>query len=115
MAENVTKCSDDGAAPHVFVTRAPSRKRKRSPSRPVTYTEFVLKKVNLGSEDAISQVNSDLVLSLLLCSSLFTASSAISQVASACGVSRHIFTRFGTKDKVATLWPAEKQLHNSIV
>lgn len=51
-AENVTKCAE----PHVFVSRAASRKRKRSPSRPVTYTEFVLKKVNLGSEEAIAQV-----------------------------------------------------------
>jgi hypothetical protein len=56
MAENVTKSSDAATEPHVFVSRAPSRKRKRSPSRPITFTEFVLKKVNLGSEEAISQV-----------------------------------------------------------
>ena len=55
-AENVTKCSDDGAQPHVFLSRAPSRKRKRSPSDPVIYTEFVLKKVNLSSDEAIAHV-----------------------------------------------------------
>jgi hypothetical protein len=58
-AENVTKCcSDGGVEPHVFLSRAPSRKRKRSPSDPIIYTEFVLKKVNLGSDEAIAQVRS---------------------------------------------------------
>jgi hypothetical protein len=56
-AENVTNCDGAGAEPHVFISRAASRKRKRSPSKPVTYTEFVLKKVNMSSEEAISQVN----------------------------------------------------------
>lgn len=55
-AENVTKCSDDGAQPHIFLSRAPSRKRKRSPSDPIIYTEFVLKKVNLSSDEAIAHV-----------------------------------------------------------
>ena len=58
QAEDVAVSSGDGdaALPHVWVSRAPSRKRKRSPSKPVIYTEFVLKKVNLGSDEAIAQV-----------------------------------------------------------
>lgn len=58
QADDVAVGSGDGdaALPHVWVSRAPSRKRKRSPSKPVIYTEFVLKKVNLGSDEAIAQV-----------------------------------------------------------
>ncbi len=64
-AENVTKCCPDvGTQPHVFLSRAPNRKRKRSPTDPIIYTEFVLKKVNLGSDEAIAQVTS---ASTILC------------------------------------------------
>jgi hypothetical protein len=55
-AQNVTKSPTESGLPHVLITRAPSRKRKRSPSTPASYTEFVLKKVNIGSDEAITQV-----------------------------------------------------------
>ncbi len=55
-AEDVRHSNGNATQPHVFVSRAPSRKRKRSPSKPVIYTEFVLKKINMGSDEAIAQV-----------------------------------------------------------
>jgi hypothetical protein len=108
-AENVTKgCSDGAVQPHVLLSRAPSRKRKRSPSDPIIYTEFVLKKVNLGSDEAIAQVRSAAVALSTLAQHLQHAPSpkAVWQVASACAVSRHVFSRFGTKDKVALRFAA---------
>jgi len=97
QAENVTpQSSDDGCQPHILVSRAPSRKRKRSPSKPVIYTEFVLKKVNTGSDEAITQV-------LVAFAPAVHSPQAAAQVASACGVSRHVFSRFGTKDKVTAV------------
>ena len=99
-AENVTKQGcDDGREPHVVLSRAPSRKRQRSPSKAAVYTEFVLKKVNMGSDDAISQVRVAFFCARRnRCKALKRR-----QVAKACGVSRHVFSRFGTKDKVPQL------------